>query len=84
MFEEALKETAKNKRHMTAREAGRVASEAGGVKRMGLIHYSPRYTERDLKRLLSEARQEFPDVFLTRDRQQIEIPYNESGNGGDS
>jgi ribonuclease Z len=77
MFEHELAETAHSKRHMTAREAAQIAAEAGGVKRMGLIHYSPRYAERDLKRLLKEAREVFPDSFLTRDRQTIAIPYEE-------
>jgi ribonuclease Z len=82
MFDEALKETAKSKRHMTAREAAVVAREAGGVKRMGLIHYSPRYTERDLKHLLGEAKEVYPDAFLTRDRQSIDIPYDEDDSDG--
>jgi ribonuclease Z len=77
MFETALQETAHSKRHMTAAEAAGVATEAGGVKRMGLIHYSPRYTERDLQRLLDEAREVFPRTFLTRDRQNIQLPYEE-------
>jgi ribonuclease Z len=82
MFEDALKETAKAKRHMTARQAAEIAAEAGGVKRMGLIHFSPRYTERDLKVLLTEAREVYPDTFLTRDRQQLEIPYDETRDEG--
>ncbi|MFP4115305.1 MAG: ribonuclease Z [Spirochaetota bacterium] len=77
MFEQELAETAHAKRHMTAREAAQIAAEAGGVKQMGLIHYSPRYTERDLKRLLKEAREVFRESFLTRDRQTIPIPYEE-------
>ncbi|MFW5683914.1 MAG: ribonuclease Z [Spirochaetota bacterium] len=77
MFEDALAETAHAKRHMTAREAASIAAEAGGVKRLGLIHYSPRYTERDLKRLLKEAQEVFPDTFLSRDRQTIPIPHEE-------
>ena len=77
MFEHALRETAHSKRHMTAVEAAQLAAEAGGVKKMGLIHYSPRYTERDLKILLREARDVFPDTFLTRDRQNIELPFEE-------
>ncbi|MFW5741646.1 MAG: ribonuclease Z [Spirochaetota bacterium] len=77
MFEHELRETAHSKRHMTAREAAQIAAEAGGIRRMGLIHYSPRYTERDLKRLLVEAREIFPDTFLTRDRQTIPIPYED-------
>jgi ribonuclease Z len=77
MFEKSLQETSHEKRHMTAWDAGRLARQAGGVKRMGLIHYSPRYTKKDLKRLEQEAREEFPDAFLTKDRQTIEIPYRE-------
>lgn len=77
MFEDALRETAHSKRHMTAREAAQIAVEAGGVKRMGLIHYSPRYTDRELAKLLDEAREIFPYTFLSRDRQTIAIPYEE-------
>ena len=77
MFEHALRETAHSKRHMTAVEAAQIAAEAGGVKQLGLIHYSPRYTERDLKLLLTEAREVFPQTFLSRDRQSIQIPYVE-------
>ena len=40
---------------------------------MGLIHYSPRYTERDLKNLLNEAKEIFPETFLCRDRMTLEI-----------
>ncbi|AHC15002.1 Ribonuclease Z [Salinispira pacifica] len=77
MFETALAETAARKRHMTAREAGIIAREAD-VKQAGLIHFSPRYTEKDLKLLLKEAREEFKSMVLTRDRQQFTIPYEES------
>ncbi|HUX13702.1 MAG TPA: ribonuclease Z, partial [Spirochaetia bacterium] len=58
-------------------DAGRIAASAGGIKRMGLIHYSPRYTERDLKRLVRDARHHFPESFLTRDRMDIPIPYED-------
>lgn len=75
MFLEELAESAREKKHLTAAQAARIAKEAGGVKKMGLIHYSPRYTERDLKRLIREARAIFDDTFLTRDRQVIPIPY---------
>ncbi len=77
MFEGELAESAHSKRHMTAEDAGRIAKAAGGVKRMGLIHYSPRYTERDLKRLVRDARHHFPGSFLTRDRMDIPIPYED-------
>lgn len=76
MFETALAETAAKKRHMTARDAGRIAREAE-VKQAGIIHFSPRYTEKDLKLLLKEAREEFQSMVLTRDRQVFSIPYDE-------
>ena len=75
MFTEELEESAAGKKHLTAQQAARIAKAAGGVKQMGLIHYSPRYMERELKKLLSEAKEIFPDTFLTRDRQIIPIPF---------
>jgi ribonuclease Z len=75
MFLMDLEESANEKKHLTAQQAGRIAREAGGVKNMGLIHYSPRYTDWDLKKLLAEAREIFPDTFLTRDGQIIPLPY---------
>jgi ribonuclease Z len=77
MFTDELEESAREKKHLTAQQAGRIAKDAGGVERMGLIHYSPRYTERDLKHLLGEAKRLFPEAFLARDRQIIDLPYKE-------
>ena len=77
MFDEENRESAIAKKHMTARDAALLARKAGGVKRMGLIHYSPRFTNRQLRQLLAEARQEFPETFLTRDQMHIPIPYEE-------
>ena len=76
MFAEELAETAAEKKHLTAAQAARIARESG-VKRMGLIHYSPRYSERELKTLLAEAREIFPESFLTRDLQHIELPFED-------
>ena len=73
MFSQDLRDSARDKKHLTARQAGALARVAG-VRRMGLIHYSPRYTERDLKQLLREARREFSGSFLTRDLQELSIP----------
>jgi ribonuclease Z len=75
MFEEALESSAIEKKHMTARQAARIARDAGGVKKLALIHYSPRYTERDLKILLDEAREVFPDTVLSRDRMHFPLEY---------
>ena len=77
MFDESLRESAESKKHMTARDAGALAARAGGVEKMGLIHYSPRYTDRDLKILLKEAKAEFSGSFLSRDRMHIPIPNKE-------
>lgn len=76
MFAEDLAATAAEKKHLTAVQAARIARESG-VKRLGLIHYSPRYSERELKTLLGEAREIFPESFLTRDLQHIELPFED-------
>jgi len=75
MFEQELAEDAHAKRHMTAEEAARIAAAAGGVKKLALIHYSPRYTEYNLKQLLKEAQRVFPDTVLARDRSIFPIDY---------
>jgi len=75
MFERDLAEDARAKKHMTAEEAARIASAAGGIKKMALIHYSPRYNEFNLKQLLKEAQAIFPDTVLARDRALFPIEY---------
>lgn len=73
MFTADLEDSAAMKKHLTSRQSAKIANEAGGIGKMGLIHYSPRYNDRDLKRLLDEAIKDFPNTFLTRDRQMLEI-----------
>lgn len=75
MFEKALLASAAEKKHMTADQAAMIAREAGGVKKLGLIHFSPRYTDHELKRLLAEAKEIFPDTALTKDRMCFPIEY---------
>ena len=74
MFEEELIDQAKEKKHMTAVQAATIAKDAD-VRRMCMIHYSPRYTDRELEKLLTEAREVWPKAELSRDRMQIDIPY---------
>lgn len=74
MFENALLDQAKEKKHMTAVQAATIAKEAE-VRRMCMIHYSPRYTDRDLQILLNEAKAVWPQTELSHDRMDIEIPY---------
>lgn len=76
MFDEELAETAAEKRHLTAVQAAEIAREAR-VKQLGLIHYSPRYADRELKHLLAQARSVFSDTFLTRDLQRIDLAYED-------
>jgi ribonuclease Z len=73
MFTEELSESAASKKHLTAVQAAKIAVSAGGIGKMGLIHYSPRYNDREILKLLEEAKPVFPGSFLTRDRQIIEI-----------
>jgi ribonuclease Z len=74
MFAKDLEESAREKKHMTSQQAAAIAKNAGGIGKMGLIHYSPRYMERDLKQLLREAKEIFPETFLTRDGQILSMP----------
>ncbi|MEI8093179.1 MAG: ribonuclease Z [Spirochaetales bacterium] len=76
MFTRDLEASAREKRHLTSTQAGEIA-KAAGVREMGLFHYSPRCNEKELKRLLTEAREVFPQTFLSRDGQTIEIPNRE-------
>ncbi len=77
MFRNELKESAEEKKHLTSVQSATIAKDAGGIKKMGLIHYSPRYTEYDLRHLLHEAKEIFPDTFLCRDGQSIDIPFED-------
>jgi len=73
-FDRSLEETAREKKHMTAEQAAKIALDAK-VKKLALIHYSPRYTEHDLKQVLKEAEAIFPDTILSRDRMVYPIKY---------
>lgn len=75
MFERELQATAQEKKHMTAEQAGYIARDAGGVKKMALIHYSPRYSDYELKKLLTEAQAIFPNTVLSKDRANHTIEY---------
>ena len=74
MFESELIDQAKEKKHMTAVQAATIAKDAD-VRRMCMIHYSPRYTDRELEKLLTQAKEVWPNSELSRDRMQIDIPY---------
>jgi ribonuclease Z len=66
-FMDSDKDAARRKHHLTAREAGEIAGEAG-VKRFTLFHFSPRYAN-----MSEELQKEALDAFL-RTRKNIGAP----------
>jgi ribonuclease Z len=57
------KDAAKAFGHLTAKQAGQFAKDAG-VRALIINHVSRRYRERDI---IDEARSVFPDAFVARD-----------------
>ena len=76
MFDSELEQTATEKKHMTAAQAATIARDAK-VKQMAMIHYSPRYTDKELKVLLDEAQKIFPETVLSKDRMVFDVPYED-------
>ena len=74
-FADAEADRAVETGHSTAREAGRLAAEAG-VGMLALVHISARHFVPDI---LAEAREEFPATEAPRDFDSIEIPLPERG-----
>ena len=80
-FTEEERPRARETRHSTAREAGRVAADAG-VHRLVLTHFSARYSELP-RRLVAEAREEYAGAVLAaEDGLEIEVPLREDGDAG--
>ncbi|MBQ1983355.1 MAG: ribonuclease Z, partial [Spirochaetaceae bacterium] len=73
MFAKDFEDQAKEKKHMSSTQAAQIAKDAN-VKKMALIHYSPRYNDYELKDLLTEAQSIFPETVLSKDRMTFEIP----------
>lgn len=76
MFSDDCADQAKEKKHMTSRQAGIIARDSHS-KRMAMIHYSPRYTDKELPLLLKQAQEVYPNAELTRDRMIFEIPFED-------
>lgn len=72
MFEKELSDDAKDKKHMTSSEAAVIARDSGSLM-LCLQHYSPRYSDKELKKLRDEAREIFPNTILTKDRMSFNI-----------
>ena len=47
------------------------------VKTMAMIHYSPRYTNSDLKQNLADAQKVFPQTILSKDGLTLPIEYED-------
>lgn len=74
MFGDDMAEEGRRRGHSTVRDAARVAAEAG-VKRLVLVHVSPRYQA--VKPLLLQAREVFPNTRIARDLDVYEIKYED-------
>ncbi len=77
MFTNEHAQSAEEKQHMTAMEAATIAKKAGGIKKMGITHFSPRYTDHQIRLLEREARSIFPETYSLKDGMHIPIPYEE-------
>ena len=76
MFADDCADQAKEKKHMTSRQAATIARDSSS-KRMAMIHYSPRYSDKELPVLLEQAQEVYPNAELTRDRMHFDLPYEE-------
>jgi ribonuclease Z len=73
---------ARQYRHLTAGQAGRIAAEAG-ARRLVLTHFSQRYDEAGLERLAGEAAEAFSgEVVVARDLDRIPLPPRGSATAG--
>lgn len=72
MFTRDLSQDAYEKKHMTSTQAATIARDAN-VKKLGLLHYSPRYSDKELYDLKNEACEIFENTVLCRDRYSFEL-----------
>lgn len=76
MFAAGMEADAREKKHMTCMQAAQIAKDAE-VKKMAMIHYSPRYTNAQLKQNLADAKTIFPNTILSKDGLVLPIEYDE-------
>ena len=75
MFKDEHRDLAKEKMHMTGREAAELISRAGGIDKAGLLHFSPRYLFKDILEIERDAQQVFSNIFCCKDKMHIPIAY---------
>ena len=73
MFLEEHAQEAREKKHMTAAQAARIARDAGAA-RLVLVHVSPRYEESELRRFTNEASEVHRAARVARDGERITVP----------
>ncbi|MFC2174731.1 ribonuclease Z [archaeon] len=71
-FAQDATDRARETNHSTAKEAGEIARQAN-VKQLVLTHFSTRYKDEELDKLLQDAQKEFDNVILAKDFMKIEI-----------
>lgn len=71
-FSQEDEERAREEGHSTAKQAAEIAKRAC-VKKLYLFHISPRYKDPEV--LLKEARDVFPESYLSEDLMSIDVPY---------
>lgn len=76
MFGAGLEKDATEKKHMTCTQAAKIAKDAN-VKLLSMIHFSPRYTNAELKKNLADARKVYPQTILSKDGLILPIEYEE-------
>ncbi len=76
MFTRDLSQDAFEKKHMTSTQAAMIARDAK-VKKLALIHYSPRYADKELQMLKQEACEVFENTVLCRDRYSFLLSNND-------
>ena len=73
MFEHALIEDAHEKKHLTMVESATIAKDAE-VPLAVFMHHSPRYMDKDLKRLEKEGQTVYKNVVMGYDGMHFDIP----------
>ncbi len=76
MFLSEHLQEALEKKHLTVEQAATAARDAG-VKRLLLVHISPRYDAADLGRLQDEAARHHPAARVARDGETLTLPFPE-------
>ncbi|MCZ7582204.1 MAG: MBL fold metallo-hydrolase [Deltaproteobacteria bacterium] len=73
MFEDEMADEANKKGHQSVLQAAQQLREAE-ARRAVIVHWSPRYANDDLERVLEPARDVFPALEAGRDLARYEIP----------